>query len=116
MGGYWALWLSQKKPELIRATTIFYATDGGSGDYRPSKAAYLGHFAETDPYESAAGIKALEENLRGADRPTTFYTYPGTGHWFFENDRREAYDALAAQLAWDRTLAFLHAQLEEVPG
>ena len=116
MGGFWALWLSQQKPDLIRAVTLFYATDGGSGDYLKSKAAYLGHFAETDPYETAAGIKALEENLRGANRPTTFYTYPGTGHWFFEKDRPEAYQAHAAQLAWDRTLAFLHAQLEEVPG
>jgi carboxymethylenebutenolidase len=116
MGGFWALWLSQQKPDLIRAVTLFYATDGGSGDYLKSKAAYLGHFAETDPYETGAGIKALETSLRGAGRPTTFHIYPETGHWFFENDRREAYDALAAQLAWDRTLAFLRAQLDSLPS
>ena len=113
LGAYWALWSAQKKPDLIRAVTLFYGTNGGGGDFQDSKAAYLGHFAETDPYETPDGIHALEKNLRGANRPTTFYTYPGTGHWFFEKDRPDVYQAQAAQLAWDRTIAFLHAQLDE---
>jgi carboxymethylenebutenolidase len=108
-GGYWALWLASQKPEAVRAVTIFYST--GEGDFQRSKAAFLGHFAETDPFEPEAGVKALEKSLRGANRPTTFYTYPGTGHWFFEKDRQDAYRAQAAQLAWERTIAFLHNQL-----
>jgi carboxymethylenebutenolidase len=112
LGAYWALWVSQQQPELIRAVTLFYGTNGGGGDFQHSQAAFLGHFAEKDPYETVEGIQALEKNLRGAHRPTTFYTYPGTGHWFFEKDRPDAYNAPAAQLAWDRTLAFLHAQLK----
>ena len=32
-GGFWALWLAQKKPELIRAVTLFYGTNGGGGDF-----------------------------------------------------------------------------------
>ena len=114
-GGFWALWLAQKKPELIRAVTLFYGTNGGEGDFQQSKAAYLGHFAETDPNEPAPVVQELEKNLRGANRPTRFHTYPGTGHWFFEKDRQEAYRVEAAQLAWDRTIAFLHEQLESVP-
>ena len=30
-----------------------------------------------------------------------------TGHWFFEPDRADAFDQAAADLAWERTLAFL---------
>lgn len=115
MGAYWALWLAQNKPELIRAVTLFYGTNGGGGDFRQSKAAYLGHFAERDPYETESVIQELEKNLKGANRPTTFYTYPGTGHWFFEKDRQEAYHAQAAQLAWDRTLAFLNDSMAGKP-
>jgi len=106
MGGYWALWLALKKPALVRTVTLFYGS-GGGGDFRQSKAAYLGHFAEHDPYEDGSVVQALEKNLKDADRPATFYTYPGTGHWFFEKDRPEAYHAEAARLAWERTLAFL---------
>jgi carboxymethylenebutenolidase len=36
-----------------------------------------------------------------------FYTYPATGHWFCKPDRIDAYDQAAADLAWERTLAFL---------
>jgi carboxymethylenebutenolidase len=116
MGGYWSLWLAQKKPDLVRAVTLFYGTNGGGGDFAQSKAAYLGHFAEADPYESAEGIQALEKRLRDEKRPTTFYTYAGTGHWFFENDRPDAYHAQAAALAWERTIAFLHDRLEGASG
>lgn len=107
LGAYWALWLAQKKPALIRSVTLFYGTDGGGGDFSQSKAAYLGHFAENDPYEPPANVAALEESLRRAGRPVAFYRYPGTGHWFFEPDRSDAFNPSAASLAWDRTLAFL---------
>ena len=114
LGAYWTLWLAQKKPEVMRAVVLFYGTDGGGGDFHESKAAYLGHFAENDPYEPQSGIQELEKNLKGVDRPVTFYTYPGVGHWFFEKDRPEAYQAQAAQLAWERTLAFLNDSIAAV--
>ena len=49
--------------------------------------------------------------LKDAGRSTSFFTYPGTGHWFFEQDRPDAYDEQSAQLAWERTTAFLHEHL-----
>ena len=114
MGAYWSLWLAQQKPEIFRAVTVFYGTDGGTGDYQQAKAAFMGHFAETDPYEPDEGVQALEKNLRNANRPAAFFTYPHTGHWFFEKDRKDAYNVQAAQTAWERTTAFLHEHLEEI--
>jgi carboxymethylenebutenolidase len=110
-GAYWARWIAQEKPETIRAVTIFYS-DGWN--VQQSNAAYLGHFAETDPYMSEEDKRPLENSLKALNRPTTFFTYPGTGHWFMENDRPDAYNAHAARLAWERTIAFLHEQLEGV--
>jgi carboxymethylenebutenolidase len=52
-------------------------------------------------------VAELEADIKQAGRPVTFYTYPGTGHWFFEPDRADAYNEAAAALAWERTLAFL---------
>jgi len=114
MGAPWALWLAQQEPDLFRAVTLFYGTNGGDGDFTSSKATFLGHFAEKDPYETADVVQAMKKILMDAGRATTFYTYPGVGHWFFEKDRPDAYNAEAAQLAWDRTIAFLHEHLERI--
>jgi carboxymethylenebutenolidase len=107
LGAYYALDLSVADPEHIRSVVIFYGT--GGGDYSSSRAAYLGHFAEKDEFEPQSNVDNLEESLRRAGRPVTFYRYSGTGHWFFEPDRSQAYNQAAASLAWDRTLAFLKA-------
>lgn len=105
MGAYYALGLAAAEPEHIRSVVLFYGT--GDGDPSNSKAAYLGHFAENDEFEPQSNVDNLEESLKRAGRPVTFYRYSGTGHWFFEPDRSQAYNQAAASLAWDRTLAFL---------
>jgi carboxymethylenebutenolidase len=53
----------------------------------------------------------MERELQTAGRPVTVTTYPETKHWFFEENRPE-YDAQAARVAWERTIRFLHEQLE----
>jgi len=109
LGAYYALGLSLEAPKHLRAVVVFYGTR--SGDYKASRAAYLGHYAETDEWVPASGIKRLERALRAAGRPETFHTYEGTGHWFFEQDRSGAYKEAAAHSAWERTLAFLRHEL-----
>lgn len=105
MGAFYALALSAAAPEQVRSVVIFYGN--GGADFGQSRAAYLGHFAADDPYEPAEGVAALERALHSAGRPVTFHHYPGVGHWFFEPDRADAYNPAAAELAWQRTLAFL---------
>lgn len=105
LGAYFALELSIKDPERIRSVVVYYGT--GGEDFGSSQAAYLGHFAEDDPFEPRAGVDALEAALKQAGRPVTFHHYPGTGHWFAESDRVDAYNKAAADLAWTRTLEFL---------
>jgi carboxymethylenebutenolidase len=105
LGVYYALDLAAEDPEHIRVVVIFYGT--GDGDYSNSRAAYLGHFAENDEFEPQSNVDSLEESLRSAGRPVTFYRYSDTGHWFFEPDRVQVFNEAAARLAWERTLDFL---------
>jgi carboxymethylenebutenolidase len=105
LGAYYALDLAAADPERIRSVVLFYGT--GGVDFSTSKAEYLGHFAENDEFEPQAGVDELEETLKLAGRPVTFYRYPATGHWFFEPDRTQAFNREAAGLAWNRTLEFL---------
>jgi carboxymethylenebutenolidase len=110
LGGAYALDMSINLAEEIAAVSIFYATYPDL-DFSGAKAAYLFHFAENDPYEPAESVAQMEQALKEAGRRATFYTYPGTTHWFFEANRPDAYDPAAAALAWERTVAFLNAEL-----
>jgi carboxymethylenebutenolidase len=106
LGAYYALDLSTTAPEHIQSVVVFYGT--GPADFSKSRAAYLGHVAENDQFEPKSNVDSLEQSLKQAGRPVTFYRYTGTGHWFFEPDRPQAYNEAAARIAWDRTLAFLN--------
>ena len=104
-GAYYALYHSNAEPENVRAVVVFYGT--GQEDFSKSRAFYLGHFAEKDEFEPKANVDALAHKLKLAGRPAKVYTYPGTGHWFFEPSVKGAYDKKASTLAWKRTLEFL---------
>ena len=108
MGASLGLWLSARVPAQVGATVAFYG--GQDIDFAGASSAYLGHYAEKDPYVDEDGLVLLEADLHLLGLDTTFHRYPGTAHWFFEADRPE-HDPEAAALAWDRTVAFLHEHL-----
>ncbi|HEV8544820.1 MAG TPA: dienelactone hydrolase family protein [Candidatus Limnocylindrales bacterium] len=107
-GGAWALWLPAQRPE-VRATVVYYGSIEGPSLTR-ARTPVLGHFAETDPYETDEGVAAFERTLRTAGRDVEIQRYPGTGHWFAEPSK-DAYAPDAAELAFSRTIAFLRRHL-----
>lgn len=109
MGGGLVLWLSTIKQD-ISACVPFYGVipwDGVQPDYAASRAAYLGHYADNDNPDTNESARKAEAFLNDKGKEAKFIFYPGTGHAFFNNERPEAYDAAAADLAWQRTLEFL---------
>ncbi|HET9110163.1 MAG TPA: dienelactone hydrolase family protein [Ktedonobacterales bacterium] len=112
LGGAYAFDMSVSAPDQVAAVVTFYATYTGL-EYRDARATYLCHFAEHDPFEPEESVAELEQELRSAGKQFTFHTYPGTTHWFFEANRPDAYNADAARLAWERTVAFLNERLRQ---
>lgn len=113
MGGAWALWLPAQRPE-VAATVVYYGSIEGPSLSR-ARTPVLGHFAETDPYESEEGIGTFERTLRTANREVELHRYPGTGHWFAEQSK-EAFVPDAAEVAFNRTVAFLRRHLLDDTG
>jgi carboxymethylenebutenolidase len=95
--------------DLLVATVVYYGTYTG-GILSRATGPVLGHFAESDPFEPDASVTEFVEGLKSAGRDVEIHRYPGTGHWFAEPSR-EAYRAAAADLAFERTVAFLHRHL-----
>ena len=114
MGGSWALWAATRMPEIVGAVVTFYgATDL---DPEPGRAAVQAHFAELDELVSDDEKVTLEAELRLLGREVEVHHYTGTGHWFFEEDHVAAHDPIAAELAWERTIDFLHRHLDPSEG
>ena len=107
MGTDWAVMTAAKEPD-VAATVLFYG--GWSVDFSHMKSKVLGHYAETDEWQPFEVAKEMETNMKAAGVDVTLYTYPGTAHWFMEEDRPE-YNPDAASLAWERTFAFLTRSL-----
>jgi carboxymethylenebutenolidase len=109
MGAALSLELSILKPEIVGAVVVFYGTY--PMDFSKAQASYLGHFAPDDEWEPLSEVRALEGKLREAGRETSFHFYPGTKHWFLEENRPVEYNREAADLAWKRTIEFLNRKL-----
>jgi len=109
MGAAWSLLLSTLKPETIGAVVVFYGSY--PIDFSKSQASYLGHFSPEDEWEPVADVRATEEKIRGAGREVAFHFYPGTKHWFVEENRPAEYNRDASDLAWKRTLEFFENRL-----
>ena len=106
MGASMALWLAARVPDDVAATAVYYG--GQDIDMEDARSAFLGHYAETDPYVDEDGLVLLESELHLDGMEVEFHRYPGTRHWFAEPDRPE-HDPHAAALAWDRTLDFFES-------
>ena len=108
MGAAWALWLPAQRPQVV-ASVVYYGTMVGPSLSRATSPV-LGHFAETDEYETDETLAAFEDALGTAGRSLELHRYPGTGHWFAEPSR-DAHVPAAAELAFERTVEFLRREL-----
>lgn len=108
MGAAWALALVGEHATAFGPVVLFYGVD--VIDFGATSASFQGHFAENDEWEPLDGVHQMEADMRAAGRAVELHLYPGVGHWFFEPNRPE-YSPAAANLAWQRTIAFLRAGL-----
>ena len=107
-GGGMSHWLATQLPEL-RAAVPFYGNTPDPALAAKVKAPLLVHLAAIDERINAAW-PAYEDALKAAGAKYQVHHYAGTQHGF-HNDTTPRYDAAAAKLAWDRTIAFFKAQL-----
>jgi carboxymethylenebutenolidase len=108
-GGGVAHMLATQLPDLAAAVP-FYGNHPPAEDAAKVKAPLLIHFAGVDERINAAW-PAYEAALKAAGVRYTAHEYPATQHGF-NNDTTPRFDANAAQLAWERTLAFFAKNLK----
>jgi carboxymethylenebutenolidase len=107
-GAAWVLVIASQAPEQVGAGVLFYGI--WRADFESIRAPFLLHFSNADEWEPYENTVNLEKDMRDVGMDVEFHTYPGLPHWFMESDRPE-YDPEAAEQAWERTFAFLKANL-----
>lgn len=93
------------------AAVPFYGSQPAPEDVPKIKASLLLHYAGLDERINA-GIEAYEAALKKAAIDYTMYMYEGAAHAFFNDTNESRYHPEAAQLAWQRTIAFLNEKLK----
>ena len=108
-GGGIAHTLATRLPDLDAAVP-FYGSSPAPELASKVKAELLVHLAATDERVNSS-FPPYEAALKAAKVKFAAHIYPGTQHGF-HNDTTPRYDAEAAKLAWDRTLAFYKKNLK----
>ena len=108
-GGGMTNQVAVRSPDLLAAVP-YYGSQPAVEDVPKIKASLLLQYAGTDERINA-GIPAFEEALKKASIEYTIYMYEGAGH-AFNNDTGTRYNKEAAELAWQRTVAFFKEKLK----
>lgn len=111
MGGQLALFAAQEHPDRISAAVDFYGIHPRVAiDPAKLRVPILAHFGRADQSVKEADARALAARCQaaGATFETHFYD---AGHAFFNDSRPQVFDQPSADLAWQRTLAFLRTHL-----
>ncbi|MFC0604722.1 dienelactone hydrolase family protein [Winogradskyella pulchriflava] len=109
-GGYISNMMAVRLPEL-GAAVPYYGRQPEAEDAKKIKAPLLLQYAELDTRVNA-GWPAFEEILKANNIEYTAYIYPEVNHGF-HNNTTPRYDKEAANLSWERTIAFFKKHLKD---
>ncbi|MBL8989163.1 MAG: dienelactone hydrolase family protein [Gemmatimonadetes bacterium] len=104
-GGGMVNFLATRLGTDLSAGVAFYGSAPNLDDVPKIKAPLMIQSAEVDERINASW-PAFEQALKAANVRYERHLYPGTQHGF-NNDTTPRFDAAAAKLAWERTVAFL---------
>ena len=105
-GGGMVNYLATRLGSDLSAGVPFYGSAPNPDDVPKIKCPLLVQSAEVDERINASW-PAFEQALQAARVTYERHLYPGTQHGF-NNDTTPRYDAAAAKLAWERTVAFFN--------
>ena len=110
MGGAVALAAAANDPELAACVPFYGILGEDKADVTKIRASVLGHYAKQDDWCAPDRVDALEKKLKAAHVPAEFHRYEAQ-HAFFNDTRANVYSKPNAELAWKRTVEFLHSKL-----
>ncbi|HEV2336785.1 MAG TPA: dienelactone hydrolase family protein [Stellaceae bacterium] len=109
MGGALTIAAAVHIPELAAGVCLYGIPPRDFADPAKIRIPLQGHFANQDDWCTPAAVNDLEKTLKEAGVRHEIYRYDAAHA--FANERSQAYDVGAANLAWERIGEFLKARL-----
>lgn len=110
MGGSYALLLACSTKEL-KAAAPFYGEVPADDKLRELSCPVFYVYGDRDGWITRRDVDRLSAALKKFGKPGEVRIYPGAQHGFFNDTRKEAYDAAAAKDAFARVLKFFATNL-----
>lgn len=95
----------------LTAGVAYYGPAPAPSEAAKVQAALMLHYAGKDARVNAGGVPWTAA-LKAAGKSVEAFTYPDVDHAFNNDTSTDRYNAAAAALAWQRTIAFLHQRLD----
>jgi carboxymethylenebutenolidase len=110
MGGAFSFRAAANIPELAAAVPFYGIPPADKADYSKVRAPILAHFASRDEWAKPSAAEAIKRELDARGQTMELYVYDAD-HAFMNDTRPDVYNAAAAEVAWSRSIDFLHKHL-----
>lgn len=107
-GGGWSYQIA-KNNLGVKASIIYYGFFNPKDDLSKMRATILGHFGKDDRAIKVDNVYEFQANLKTLSGDHEIYIYENAGHAFANPGA--SFNKAAAELAWNRTVAFLNKYL-----
>jgi carboxymethylenebutenolidase len=111
MGGGLAQYAATKEAKVGAAVSFYGGFKRVTMDWNNLRAQLLLIYGETDQGVPPEQGRQLEQQLKKLGKKVELVIYPGAGHAFFNDTRKEAYKPEAAADAWRRTVDLFRKSL-----
>ncbi len=106
MGGQLALFAATLDPSIGACVNFYGIHPNVKPDYSRLAGPVLGLFAEKDQFVNPTIARNVDVAIKSVGKQSEIHIYSNVDHAFFNDERPDAYNKVAADDAWRRTLAF----------
>lgn len=110
MGGALTIGSAARLPGFAAAVCFYGVPPKAFADPASITIPFQGHFGTQDDWVTPDVVADLQADMTAAGNLPEVYSYDAD-HAFFNKTRPEVYNPEAAELAWNRTIAFLKAKM-----
>jgi carboxymethylenebutenolidase len=112
MGGQLALFAGTLNPSVGAIVNFYGIHPNVAPDYTRLSGPVLGLFAEKDGFVTPQVARDTDAAIKKAGKQSEIHIYPNVDHAFFNDERSDVYNKVAADDAWRRTLAHFRQNLK----